>query len=78
MREEMFSEEEREGVELPDPAAWVACPYCGEEIEVLIDVGGGSVQEYIEDCEICCQPCSVRVVLGDEQAFVSLETLDEA
>jgi hypothetical protein len=64
--------------ELPEPSVWVSCPYCGEEIELLIDVGGGTLQEYVEDCEVCCRPCSVRVVVGDDQAFVSLGTLDES
>ncbi len=33
----------------------IYCPYCGESIEVLLnpeDVGA----EYIEDCQVCCQP----------------------
>lgn len=64
--------------ELTD-AAWVSCPYCGEEVEVLVDAGGGAVQEYVEDCEVCCRPWQVRVVLGrDGAATVSLSTLDEA
>lgn len=31
------------------------CPYCGETFTSLIDISAGA-QEYIEDCEICCQP----------------------
>lgn len=27
----------------------ISCPYCGETIEVAVDVSGGS-QTYIEDC----------------------------
>ena len=33
------------------------CPYCWEEISMLLDsslVG----TEYVEDCEICCNPIS--------------------
>ena len=33
----------------------INCPYCGESISVLIneeEIG----QEYIEDCQVCCQP----------------------
>lgn len=33
----------------------VYCPYCGEPISVLVDSSGGS-QQYIEDCQVCCQP----------------------
>ena len=31
------------------------CPYCGEAIQLQVDEGGGDVQEYIEDCEVCCR-----------------------
>lgn len=44
-----------------DLSAWTACPYCGEEIELLVDPGGGASQQYIEDCEVCCQPMQVTV-----------------
>jgi len=33
----------------------IACPYCGETIEVLID-SADSGQQYIEDCQVCCKP----------------------
>ena len=34
------------------------CPYCWEEISMLLDP---SVEEanYIEDCEVCCNPIQV-------------------
>jgi hypothetical protein len=41
--------------------AWVTCPYCGEEIELLLDPGGGAHQQYIEDCEVCCRPLQLAV-----------------
>lgn len=31
------------------------CPYCGEEVEALLDLSGGD-QQYIEDCPVCCRP----------------------
>jgi hypothetical protein len=37
----------------------VDCPYCGEAFATTIDVSAGP-QEYIEDCQVCCQP----IVLG--------------
>jgi hypothetical protein len=39
-----------------DTDATVTCPYCGESVEVRLDPGSGPRQEYVEDCEICCQP----------------------
>jgi len=36
------------------------CPYCWEEISMLLD---SSVphQKYIEDCEICCNPIELKI-----------------
>lgn len=36
------------------------CPYCWEQISMLIDVSQSS-QSYIEDCEICCNPIQINV-----------------
>ena len=33
----------------------IACPYCGETIGILIDPSVPH-QNYIEDCQVCCQP----------------------
>ncbi len=37
------------------------CDACGEEIVVPIDLSAGSVQEYVEDCPVCCHPNVIRV-----------------
>ena len=39
----------------------VSCPYCGETTQISLDYGSGAVQDYIEDCEVCCRPWRVRV-----------------
>jgi hypothetical protein len=53
--------------------AVVYCPYCGEINEIALDPGSGSVQEYVEDCQVCCRPWLVRVRYGnDGTAEVSL------
>jgi len=44
-----------------DTEAEVACPYCGEKIVIALDPGGGTTQEYVEDCQVCCRPCRVRL-----------------
>lgn len=41
------------------------CPHCGEEISMLLDLSVKR-QEYIEDCEVCCNPIQVSYeVEGD-------------
>jgi hypothetical protein len=44
-----------------DVTAWAACPYCGSDLELAVDPGGGAVQQYIEDCEVCCRPLQLTV-----------------
>ena len=39
----------------------VVCPYCGADVEVILDPGGGAVQRYVEDCEVCCRPWTLDV-----------------
>ncbi len=33
----------------------IHCPYCGENILILIDDSAGE-QSYYEDCSVCCAP----------------------
>ena len=42
------------------------CPYCGETISVLIDPSIYS-QEYIEDCEVCCNPINIRYTTEENE-----------
>lgn len=44
----------------------IECPYCGESIEVVIDCSVGN-QKYIEDCEVCCRPITLNILLNEEQ-----------
>ena len=40
------------------------CPYCWEEISMLLDTSGRN-QTYIEDCEICCNPIEINPIFED-------------
>lgn len=75
--EEELDDEEDLDAELTE-ATIVYCPYCGESVELLLDASGGEMQEYVEDCEVCCQPWSVRVTIDqDGVAHVDVNALDE-
>lgn len=37
-------------------ASSLTCPHCGEPIDSFVDLGGGELQSYIEDCSVCCRP----------------------
>ncbi len=39
----------------------VACPFCGETGEVVVDEIGATHETFIEDCEVCCHPREVHV-----------------
>ncbi len=63
---------------IADTDALIYCPYCGEEVEIAIDPGGGATQEYVEDCQVCCQPWRVTVrYASDGSAEVSVSGLEE-
>lgn len=42
----------------------ISCPYCGERLDVLIDSQEAG-QQYIEDCQVCCQPIVFNVYFDD-------------
>ncbi len=61
-----------------DTEATVVCPYCAESVEITLDPGSGEMQDYVEDCEICCQPWRVEVAYHtDGVAEVTVTALDE-
>ncbi|MGB7212058.1 MAG: CPXCG motif-containing cysteine-rich protein [Gemmatimonadales bacterium] len=57
-----------------DTEAEVQCPWCGASCVIALDPGGGTAQEYVEDCEVCCRAWIVRVRYGGSgAATVELE-----
>jgi hypothetical protein len=58
-------------------ATAIQCPYCGEEIEILVDCSIQS-QEYIEDCSVCCRPITISVDYADDEvASIAVRNEDE-
>ena len=47
------------------------CPYCGEEITVVLDLSVHQ-QSYVEDCEVCCNPIELSYTVEDD-AVASFE-----
>lgn len=42
----------------------IQCPYCGEPCELAdVDEAETGTQDFIQDCDVCCQPISIRVVV---------------
>lgn len=44
----------------------IGCPYCGEDIELLID-DSATGQDYYEDCSVCCRPIRIQVGVDFER-----------
>ena len=53
---------------------FVTCPYCGEEVEIFVepDVSG----RFVQDCEVCCNPWSVRVLGSGDDRWVEVGRAD--
>lgn len=53
------------------------CPYCWEEISMLIDSSIAS-QTYVEDCEVCCNPIEITVKFkGNEMIAFEIVSLEQ-
>lgn len=53
------------------------CPYCWEEISMLLDA---SITEetYIEDCEVCCNPIELKVQFENfELISITINTIEQ-
>jgi len=53
----------------------IACPYCGEPLEIQVDTSVID-QRYIEDCQVCCRPIVMHVV-ADPDTGVSVDARHE-
>lgn len=42
------------------------CPYCWQEISMLFD-SSVSRQNFIEDCEICCNPIELHIEFTNKE-----------
>lgn len=54
----------------------IQCPYCGEMIDILVD-GSLEIQNYIEDCQVCCRPMELSVTLSGDAVTVVARRDDE-
>ncbi|MES1994209.1 MAG: CPXCG motif-containing cysteine-rich protein [Pseudomonadota bacterium] len=54
---------------------FIQCPYCWEQIEVVVDCSAGN-QAYVEDCSVCCRPIVMTVTISQGE-LVSIEGRSE-
>ena len=53
------------------------CPYCGERVTVHVEPTGMSIEQYVEDCPVCCRPWVVHVERGPSGPAVGLSREDD-
>lgn len=41
----------------------ITCPYCGETIDIALDLSGGD-QDDVQDCAVCCSPIHVTYTVS--------------
>ena len=54
----------------------IHCPYCGESQTVTLDCSA-EVQDYFEDCRVCCRPISFHVICTNHGDLESLDIKTE-
>jgi hypothetical protein len=52
------------------------CAFCGEENEIVVDLGAGRRQTFTEDRSVCCRPNLITLAI-EEDGDVRLEVTQE-
>ena len=70
--------ETMEAIDAMERQEWDAhCPYCGEPLTLLLDPMEANV-DYVEDCQVCCRPMVVSVLVdGDGDLAAQVRAEDE-
>ena len=52
--------------------SYFICAFCMQRNAIFIDPSGGESQQYVEDCQVCCQPNRLNIYWDDqEDAYVA-------
>lgn len=55
----------------------LVCPHCAEPLETYPDPGGGSTQDYVEDCAVCCRPIRLIATFDEDENDFHVEVSAE-
>lgn len=54
-----------------------SCPFCFTEVSILVDLSIAN-QDYIEDCERCCNPIEFSISSdGENISNIEIQALDQ-
>ena len=54
------------------------CAFCFEPNAIFIDPTGGSLQAYVEDCQVCCQPNRLAIGWNEGEERYVIESFPES
>lgn len=49
------------------------CTYCLQVNTILVDTTAGTLQEYTEDCQVCCRPNRLHIRINEEMEEAEIE-----
>ncbi|MBC7385099.1 MAG: CPXCG motif-containing cysteine-rich protein [Cryobacterium sp.] len=55
----------------------IQCPYCWESFSILVDPSEGEEQSFVYDCEVCCRPIDVEVIVRGENVKIRAKNKGE-
>lgn len=50
------------------------CAFCGERNPIFIDISAGNQQNYVEDCQVCCQPNVLDITIDEETLDIDVQS----
>ena len=50
------------------------CAFCGEVNTTFVDLSAGNQQSYVEDCQVCCRPNILYLMLDEETLLVQIDS----
>lgn len=54
------------------------CAYCGETNLTFVDISAGSMQSYVEDCQVCCQPNVLYLQIDPDTLEIDINSEPES
>lgn len=54
------------------------CSFCLQANSIFVDPSGGSVQRYVEDCQVCCQANMLFIHWHEEDGYFEVHAEPES
>lgn len=54
------------------------CCYCFQPNSIFVDPSGGTIQRYVEDCQVCCRPNVLSIAWDDSQDAFMVDSEPES